>query len=640
MQSLKKERVFWWVTVPALVAVLALLAVLQYRMSGQISAATREQMQSNLQTSLMGFRQDLQRELSAVALELRAATGDPTNIHAADLSRQLRHWQSTAMHPGLVEHVYVWERAPKDRLLELDSAHDQMAAIDWPATFDNMHQHLIAAPIGLNRIKTIHSHFADARDKNHAKDHAVNRRGLENFLPWMVDQDIPALIYPLLQRSRDSQALTANNWLIVELNPAVMEKEVFPELAQKYFRGTTGMEYRVAVLRGKDRVLYASDERFSQGTASPDAQLNLIGPPFRRNSTDGPGSGMVAFMTMMKPPGGGKPAPPDDKRNAGIERLVRLEPFPNSADDGYWQVAVKHQRGSLEAAVSGLHRRNLMICFGVLVLLALTMTLVVIASQRTRRLAALQMDFVAGVSHELRTPLAVISSAAENIAHGVVSDQQQLARYGSSILKQARQLNQLVEQVLVFAATQQKRGNYHLSAVSISEVIDAAVENTAAMANAAGITIERNIEPGMPAAAADFGALTQCLQNLITNAIKYGGDGQWIGIRARAMKGDGAPREIEISVEDRGMGISPQEIKHIFEPFYRSPAVAGSNVHGTGLGLPLARTVIEAMRGRLTVKSEPGKGSAFTIYLAAMSAARLRESASDSMAGETARYYP
>src|SRR5262249_8276680 len=246
--------------------------------------------------------------------------------------------------------------------------------------------------------------------------------------------------------------------------------------------------------------------------------------------------------------------------------------------------------GSLDAAVLGLHRRNLMISFGVLVLLALTMALVVIASHRTRRLAALQMDFVAGVSHELRTPLAVISSAAENIAHGVVSDREQLARYGSSIVKQARQLNQLVEQVLIFAATQQRRGNYPLSPVNVTEVVEAALENTAGMAAASGITIERAIEPGLPPVAADFGALSQCLQNLITNAIKYGSSGQWIGIRAAGTRSNDAGefREIELAVEDRGIGISAQEIKHIFEPFYRSPSVAGSNVHGTGLGLPLA----------------------------------------------------
>ncbi|HKD46032.1 MAG TPA: HAMP domain-containing sensor histidine kinase, partial [Candidatus Angelobacter sp.] len=335
----------------------------------------------------------------------------------------------------------------------------------------------------------------------------------------------------------------------------------------------------------------------------------------------------------------------DERRNPAMERLVRFEPLQRSREEGVWQIVAKHQRGSVEAAVNGLRQRHLLASFGVLVLLALTMALVLIASQRARRLAALQMNFVAGVSHELRTPLAVISSAAENIAHGVVADKGQLERYGTSILKQARQLTQLVEQVLVFAATQQKQGRYDLRPVDVGHVIDAALENTASMAASAGIRVERDIEAGLPPAAADFGALSQCLQNLITNAIKYGGDGRWIGIRAAARRENGAVREIELTVEDRGIGISPQETKQIFEPFYRSPAVAGSNVHGTGLGLPLARTIIEAMRGRLTVISEPGKGSAFTIHLVLAAGLHLPDAETSlgkdrGIAGQTAGYYP
>ena len=209
----------------------------------------------------------------------------------------------------------------------------------------------------------------------------------------------------------------------------------------------------------------------------------------------------------------------------------------------------------------------------------------------------------------------MISSAAENIAHGVVADPAQVSRYGASILKQARQLNHLVEQVLLFASTQQKAGNYPLVPVAVDEAIDAALENTAGLAKTAGITVERRVEDGLPPAAADFSALSQCLQNLITNAIKYGSDGQWLGITASARRENGVVAGIDITVSDKGPGIVAAEIKHIFQPFYRSPSVAGSNVHGTGLGLPLARTIVEAMRGSLTVASEPGQGSAFTVRL-------------------------
>jgi signal transduction histidine kinase len=110
----------------------------------------------------------------------------------------------------------------------------------------------------------------------------------------------------------------------------------------------------------------------------------------------------------------------------------------------------------------------------------------------------------------------------------------------------------------------------------------------------------------------DLAALSQVLQNLITNAIKYGGRGRWIGIRAHL-----APRsrEVQISVVDHGIGISRSDLAHIFEPFYRSPSVAAAQIHGTGLGLALAKSIAEAMGGRLSATSEPGEGSSFTLHL-------------------------
>jgi signal transduction histidine kinase len=253
------------------------------------------------------------------------------------------------------------------------------------------------------------------------------------------------------------------------------------------------------------------------------------------------------------------------------------------------------------------------------------MALILMASQRARRLARLQMDFVAGVSHELRTPLAVISSAAENIAHGVVADKQQLVRYGNSIVKQTRQLTQLVEQVLLFAATQQAPRNHAQGPVNLSSVVDAALEGTASAIAAAGFTVERQVEPGLPAVSGDFNGLVQSLQNLITNAVKYGGEKKWLKVSAAAIKEKGQTREVVLAVEDHGIGISKEEMKQVFEPFYRSPAVSESGIHGTGLGLPLARKIVEVMGGRLTAESEVGKGSSFTIHLQAATERGLEE---------------
>src|SRR5262249_19311384 len=373
MQPLKKERLFWWVTVPALVAVLATLGVLQYHWSTQISVATREQMQASLQRSLMLFREDLARELSAVAVELRSAAADPSNLRAADFSRQFRHWQTTAVHPGMVDQVYLWQPSPKDALLLLDTSHDQLVPAEWPAAFDKLHQHLLAAaPVIVNRGFVRRQRRAENGDaasnhNTHSDRSGAGHRDFASLGPWMIAQDIPALVHPLLQRTPDNQLPTVNGWIIVQLNAGVLEKEVFPELAQKYFvpRGSSG-SFRVAVLGPKDSVLYSSGGWPNSHNVA-DLQVPLFGPPFfgppirRSDGSNGPPS--MAFMANMRS-GGGRPSS-DDRRGPAMDRLVRLEPFPYSAEDGLWQVAVKHQTGSLDAAVNGLHRRNLMISFGV-----------------------------------------------------------------------------------------------------------------------------------------------------------------------------------------------------------------------------------------------------------------------------------
>jgi signal transduction histidine kinase len=103
---------------------------------------------------------------------------------------------------------------------------------------------------------------------------------------------------------------------------------------------------------------------------------------------------------------------------------------------------------------------------------------------------------------------------------------------------------------------------------------------------------------------------------MIVNAVKYGGESRWIGVRAFLRHSQLRGRsEIQIAVRDRGIGIAKAELARVFEPFYRSPAVVAEQIHGTGLGLSLSKNIAEAMGGHLTVESELGSGSVFTLHL-------------------------
>jgi signal transduction histidine kinase len=181
--------------------------------------------------------------------------------------------------------------------------------------------------------------------------------------------------------------------------------------------------------------------------------------------------------------------------------------------------------------------------------------------------------------------------------------------------KQIRQLSDVVDHVLRFAANSEATPTYTPRPVSVSAAVQSVIEDLFAFIEQNGITLDCSIPDDLPEVLADASVLSQCLQTLIVNAIKYSGQSRWVGISAKRVLNESGRDEVQITVRDRGLGIKASELAHIFEPFYRSPAVTAANIHGSGLGLSLARSLVEAVGGRITVISELGKGSAFTLHL-------------------------
>jgi signal transduction histidine kinase len=273
--------------------------------------------------------------------------------------------------------------------------------------------------------------------------------------------------------------------------------------------------------------------------------------------------------------------------------------------------------GSVEEVVAAARRRNLALSFGILVLLGASMALIVAASLRARRLAARQMEFVAGVSHELRTPVAVICAAGENLADGLIEAPQQVRRYGATVRDEGRRLAEMVERVLEFAGTYSGRRTYRFQPLSVEALVAEARAAASPRAAELGLEIEAVVAPGLGDVRGDAGALRHVLLNLLENAMKYGVAGRWIGLRAEpaALRGRAAVR---IAVEDHGHGIPSAELSHVFEPFYRGRAAHEGEERGFGLGLSLVKRVVEAHGGLVRAESEPGRGSIFSIVLAAV----------------------
>jgi len=261
----------------------------------------------------------------------------------------------------------------------------------------------------------------------------------------------------------------------------------------------------------------------------------------------------------------------------------------------------------------------------VLVLLAANMGLVLFASHRAQKLAKVQMEFVASVSHELRTPIAAIFSASENIRDGYVEGRKNLKFYGSILTSQARQLIDLVDRILLFASTRSGKTQYVLCPLAVPEILRAVRKNVAELVEEADCRVEERVDSELPQVLGDMPAVCVCLQNLIANAIKYGGEERWIGLSAECVDTEKHGKEVRISVQDHGKGISNAELPHIFEPFYRSPQVVAAQIHGTGLGLALAKRIAEALGGRISVVSELGVGSTFTLHLRLAEDAKPKE---------------
>jgi len=226
------------------------------------------------------------------------------------------------------------------------------------------------------------------------------------------------------------------------------------------------------------------------------------------------------------------------------------------------------------------------------------------------------LDIIAGVLHELETPLAAILAAGENIRDGLLEDRERLCAEGKIIVAYARRLRSLGDQILLYASTGEQGIIRDIRALTAGEVIDNAVDSVSILLEQRGFTLEREIEMGLPLLRGDLRLISQCLENLITNAVKYSGQSRWVGVSAVLGECSVSGREeIRIDVRDRGWGISAEDLPYIFEPFYRSRRPPVSRIPGSGLGLSIARSSVEACGGTLSVVSQEGGGCVFTLHL-------------------------
>jgi signal transduction histidine kinase len=232
------------------------------------------------------------------------------------------------------------------------------------------------------------------------------------------------------------------------------------------------------------------------------------------------------------------------------------------------------------------------------------------AVSREMRVAQLQSDFVAAVSHEFRTPLTTIRQLSELLARGRVSTPARRQEFLETMVSESDRLQRLIEDLLDFGRMETGRLALRFAPVDVGGLLGDVVAAATKDGTAGGHVVEVTVPPGLPAVRGDREALTHVFRNLLDNAVKYspGRDRVWVS----AANGGG---RIGVSVRDHGLGIPAGEQREIFQKFVRGAAPTLASIKGTGIGLAMAKLIVDAHGGTIGVESVPGEGSTFTVAL-------------------------
>lgn len=280
-----------------------------------------------------------------------------------------------------------------------------------------------------------------------------------------------------------------------------------------------------------------------------------------------------------------------------------------------WYIPGKEFRIQLRAAtidslVKERSRKDNFSLAGLMLIVIVGLVFLISTIKKEIVLAEMKSEFVSNVSHEIRTPLALISMYAETLLLKRFKTPEKEKEYLNVIHNESNRLSEMVNRILTFSKMEKMKRKYHFDEVDVNDLIDEVVYTFSPHLKAMNVECCKELDFNISTICADREALTECLVNLIDNAIKYGKEsGKKVLIRT-CSKGNG----ISIDVEDNGIGISKKHLPFIFDKFYR--VTKGNLAHqakGTGIGLNIVKQIMKTHKGDILVKSKPEEGSCFTM---------------------------
>ncbi len=276
-----------------------------------------------------------------------------------------------------------------------------------------------------------------------------------------------------------------------------------------------------------------------------------------------------------------------------------------------WRLAL-YLEGADPFAAAASRQVTAYLWTGVLVIVVLALMAAVVAGYLIRqvRLTRLKNDLIATVTHELKTPLASMRALVDTLLAGNVRDERQAREYIQLMSKENERLSHLIDNFLTFSRMERNKRTFQFAEVDMGEAINAAAGIVHDRFNGPGCGLDIQVPEDLPRVRADRDAMVTVFLNLLDNAWKYSGDEKHIDVRAYAEDG-----MVCLEVRDNGIGMSRRATKRIFDRFYQVDQTLSRKAGGCGLGLSIVKFIVDAHGGSISVSSQPGKGSTFTIRL-------------------------